>query len=352
MLNRTTQIFIGKDINRTAAVTEGAGSDNFTLSSHIVNGEIVVLDKFKRVLPAGSTVSDTDVVYIAQGTSNTYDYVNEPGTSTTSNVRIRISSPIEGMKVKGWTGTAYKAATQQATTFDCTGITPVIGTEYILRVIYKDIWEHPGQYTATYRLVSTTATLSTFLDAMVTKINKHSGRRIIATDTATALTITGISIPQCTTGLNDLDPYSLVEFKGVLDYVSTATVGANPIGSWVTLGATVTNISASYGSGMWETVRDTERTAWSSQGIYNRRLFPVITPAYDTVVGATYDLLTIEHDRSYLSPDNQTLKTEPCTTIIAFVVPSAGTQETTVLGQLNPWMSSVDDAFAPVKFRS
>jgi hypothetical protein len=349
VIQRTNKIFIGKDIDRTAAVTAtigDGGSEHFTLTSHIVDGEIVVLDKYKRVLAPGATISDSDVIYICQGTGSTYAWANEPGTTTSSaSVRIRISDPIQGKNVKSYTGLGYSVATQQVSTFTTT-FTPVVGTEYILRIVYKDIWEHPGQFTATYRYVSTTATLGTFLDAFVAKINKHTGRRIVAsTNSTSTLVLTGLPIPQCTTGLNDLDKFTIVSFKAFFDYVSTTA----PKGYWTTVDNTaLVETTAPYsGVGMWESVRDEEREAWGYLGITNRTHYPIILPDASAVVGATYNIVTIEHDSDYLSPDNQYVKQTPLTTRIAFRVPTTGiaAQQTVVLTSLNTWMASCPKKF-------
>jgi hypothetical protein len=308
----------------------------------IAEGEILVLDKYKKVMAAGATIADTDVIYICQGLGSTYSLTNEPGTAMTSLRRLRVSDPIVGKNVKAYNGESYAAKSEQVTTVDFTGVTPVVATEYIFRIVYRDIWEHPGQYTATYRYISTTATLSTFLDAVVVKINKHSGRRVIATDTATALILTGLAIPQCTTGLNDLDPFTMVEFRVFCDYV-------NSKGQWTLDGVTsTTNVAPGYGTGNWENVRDIERAAWSYLGITNRTHYPIILPDACTVVGATYDIITIEHEAPYLSPDNQYMKHAPLTTQIAFRVPSTGTQEQAVLAVLNPWFESCPGSFLPV----
>jgi hypothetical protein len=342
MIQRTNKIFIGKDINRTAAVVEGMLEQSSVSAGYIfslVEGEILVLDKFKKVLGIGKTISDTDVIYICQGLAATYSGTNELGTAMTSMRKLRVSDPIIGKNVKSYSGISYAVATQQNTVI--TPATPVAGTEYILRIIYKDIWEHPGQYTSTYRCISADTSATTLSTAFTAKINAHGGRRVDAVDNTGSFTITGKAIPQCTTGLNDLDPFSLVEFKAVLDYV-------NSTGTWTTQGGTLTNTAASYGSGMWEAVRDAERAAWGYQGITNRTHYPIILPDVCTVVSATYDIITIEHDNAYLSPDNQYVKHTPLTTQIAFVVPSTGTQEQAVLGVLNSWMGSCPGSFAPV----
>jgi hypothetical protein len=350
MIQRTNKIFIGKDINRTAAVVDGMSPMTTSSAGYLfslVEGEIVILDKYKKVLGAGKTIADTDVIYICQGMGTTYDTQNEAASAMSTVRRVRLSDPIQGAKVKSYTGQSYAAASQQITNLTVTGITVVKGTEYLIRVVYKDIWEHPGQFTATYRWIATDATLTTMTAQAIAKVNAHAGRRVQATESsATIITLTGKAIPSCTTGLNDLDPFTMVEFDAFLDYVSAVSSGYG--GYWTTFGAVKATTKASYGVGMWEHVRDIERAAWSYLGITNRTHYPIILPDACTVVGATYDIITIEHDAAYLSPDNQYVKQAPLTTQIAFVVPSSGTQETVVLGTLNTWLASCPGAFAPV----
>ena len=355
MLQRTNKIFIGKDIDRSSGVTEGLSMTGLVVSGVMAEGEIVLLDKDKKVLASGATISDTDVIYVCQALNTTYDYTTEDGTAVSASVKVRISDPIEGKKVKSYTAKAYSAAAQQVSTFDCTGVVPVTGTEYVLRVVYKDIWEHPGQFTATYRFTPTAAqaaSLATFVVAFVAKINTHKGRRILAsTNNTTTIVLTGLTIPQCTTGLNDLDVFTMVEFKPFLDYVSVSASGAFPAGSWTQLGYTSYTLTttASKGSGMWEDVRDIERQAWGYSGITNRTHYPILLPDVCTVVGATYNIITIEHDASYLSPDNQYVKQAPLTTQIAFRVPSTSNdiagQQSRVLSQLNGYFASCPGNF-------
>lgn len=343
MLQRTNKLLIGKDINRDATVVDGSVITTTTGSTGIADGEVVVLDKNFKVLAAGSTIADTDIIYICQGTADTYDYVNEPGTSVTSNRRVIMSDPIEGKLVKSYKGVSYAAKSEQVDTYDLTGLTPVTGTEYFVRIVYKDMNEHPGQFTQTYRIIATDALLATFVVAMNAKINAHSGRRVNSTtNTTTTLVLTGRAIPECTTAVTDLEEFRMVEFESFINYIDAD-------GNWQEVDCTaaepLTRTVASYGKGTWELVRDIEKRALPYRGIHNFTMFPVQLPTTRTTKSATYDLITIEHDKSYLSPDNQYVKQAPLTTQIAFVVPSSGNQEAAVLAQLNPWLASCPGAF-------
>lgn len=348
MLQRTNKLLIGKDINRDAQVVDGAVITTITGSTGLADGEVVVLDKNFCVLAPGKTIADSDIIYICQGTHDTYDYSNELGTGVTTNRRIILSDPIQGSKVRKYVGTAYAAASQQTDSWALTGFVPVTGTEYLVRIVYKDMNEHPGQFTQTYRITATDALLATWVVAMNAKINAHSGRRVNSTtNTTTTLVLTGRAIPECTTDVTDIEEFRMVEFESFILYVDAD-------GNWQEITATSatpnTRVPAEYGSGTGALVRDLERRAMGYRGIVNVTQFPWQFPDIETVYASTYNLITIESDKQYLSPDNQYVKQAPLTTTIAFVVPSSGNQQDAVLAQLNPWMASCPGAFEGVAF--
>lgn len=342
MLQRTNKLLIGKDISRDAQVVAGALITTTVGSAGLAEGELVVLDKNFKVLAAGSTIADSDIIYICQGTGETYSYTNEAGTASTSNRRLIFSDPIEGAKVRSYKAESYSAKSEQVDSWDLTGITPAAGTEYFVRIVYKDINEHPGQFTQTYRIIAEGATLATnLIDALDAKINAHKGRRVAATNTDTTLVLTGLPIPDCTTSLNDIDEFRQVEFESFINYIDSD-------GNWAELGGTLTRTPASAGSGTWEQLRDMEKRALPYRGVTNFTMFPVQKPDAYTVKDETYDLIVIEHDKTYLSPDNQYVKQAPLTTIIAIPVPSTTNQGTDILAALNPWMASCPGSFVNV----
>lgn len=348
MLQRTNKLLIGKDINRDQHVVDGAVITTTTATTGLIDGEIVVLDKNFCVLAAGKTISDTDIIYICQGTADTFGYSNELGTGVTAIRRLIFSDPIQGAKVRKYVGTAYAAATEQTDSWALTGFVPVTGTEYLVRIVYKDMNEHPGQFTQTYRITATDALLATWVVAMNAKINAHGGRRVDSTtNTTTTLVLTGRHIPECTTGVTDIEEFRMVEFESFILYIDAD-------GNWTEITATSatpnTRVPAEYGSGTGALVRDYERRAMAYRGIVNITQFPWQFPDIYTTYASTYNLITIEHDKSYLSPDNQYVKQAPLTTTIAFVVPSSGNQQDAVLAQLNPWMASCPGAFEGIAF--
>jgi hypothetical protein len=261
--------------------------------------------------------------------------------------KILLSDPIEGALVRSWKGVSYDAKSEQVTTFTTTACTPLTaGTEVVLRVVYKDITEHPGQFTQTYRYIVTTAaasTLDTIVAALAAVVNAHDGRRVDATVNAGSdyLILTGKAIPQGTTAITDIDSFTQVRFDAFLLYVTST-------GKWADWGSTKSTVVADHGQGTWEQVRDLEKYSRTYFGLDNKTKFPVIAPDMFTVKDETYDLLVIEHDKSYTSADNQYVKRQPLTTVIAIPNPAAANQMTDVLAVLNPWMASLPGAFTAV----
>lgn len=334
-------MLIGKDISRSSTLVlyTADGTPN------LADGEIVVLDKDMKILTAGATISDTDTIYIIQGTGDTYDYADASGDAVTSVRRFITSDPIEGKLVKSWKGVSYDAKSEQTSQVDLTGLTVVAGTEYIIRIVYKDIKEHPGQFTQTYRHVAASATLDTEMAALVAKITAHSGARVTATYTTgtDVILLTGKAITECTTALTDIDKFSQVEFDAYFLYVDSN-------GNWQTMASTsttVTTTAADHGQGTWEQVRDLEKSQKGHRGFTNRTTFPIKEPTTYAVKDETYDLLIIESNKSYTSSDAWN-KEAPLTTVVAIPNPASANQMTDVLAVLNPWFASCPGAFDAV----
>lgn len=330
--NSKGHVLIGKDISRTGSLVIGGSGDN------LAEGEIVVLDKNMNVMTAGATYSDTDKIYILEGLGDTYDYVNEAGTSVTGVRKYKLSSPIDGAGVSEWSGVSYTAPTQGVWSIDFTGFAPVVDTEYVIRVVYNDLTpEDPGQYTQEWRYIAETTTLDTEIAAFAALIQADSRRRVNAAYTAgtDVLTLTGRPITD-DDSVNSEDEYKQVNFEVFLTsdnfdtYTSSAlTTEPNP------------------GSGYWKQVRDAERYSQGWDGITNRILFPTRKPDMRVVKDETYDVLTIRSKSWYDAADSRREQTD-ITTKIFIPNPAAANQMTDVLAVLNPWMASLPGAFSTV----
>jgi hypothetical protein len=329
MLNRVNKVLIGKSVTGDGTVLYGTSHD-FEV------GEIAILDKNMTLLAPGSTINDTDTIYIAEIQAGTYDVVGETGVSVTGINKLLISDPIIGNSIKSYSGRSYSAAVEQVVTITPT-LTPVVGTEYVLRIVYTDTREKPGQVTATYRVVATDATLATLLAAFVAQINKHVQRRVVATGGSTNIVLTGRVMPyDATDSVDSIDEYYQVNFKVFLTSANWGTA-TTPI---------VYTTKPFPGNGTWKIVRDKEKFAQSYKGITNRTFFPVIKPAMRTVVSTNYDCIVIESDLPVRTADNQYIKSQPITTELYVV--NGAVQTSTILSILNPWMASISNSFEAI----
>jgi hypothetical protein len=329
MLNRVNKVLIGKSVVGNGTILYGTSHD-------FEAGEIAILDKNMTLLAPGSTINDTDTIYIAEIQVGTYDVVGETGVSVTGINKLLISDPIVGNSIKSYSGRSYSAAVEQVVTITPT-LTPVVGTEYVLRIVYTDTREKPGQVTATYRVVATDATLATLLAAFVAQINKHVQRRVVATGGSTDIVLTGRVMPyDVTDSVDSIDEYYQVNFKVFLTSANWGTA-TTPI---------VYTTKPFPGNGTWKLVRDKEKFAQGYKGITNRTWFPVIKPSMRTVASTNYDCIVIESDLPVRTADNQYIKSQPITTEL-YVVNGAA-QTSTILSILNPWMASISNSFEAI----
>ena len=344
MINKVNKLLIAKDVD-TSSIADGASMA--TIVAGIAEGEILLLNKDKTNWDnAGTYVegSNTDTVYIAVASGETFDYTTETGTAVTGGRKLIMSDPIEGKNVISYRGDAYTVNAEQISDFTA-GFTPVVDTEYLVRITYKDIHEWPTRVSQTYRYIALTATLADLLDGLAAVINADGGRRVNATEDDTSLILTGRPIPECTSGLKDIDKFSMVEFDAYFNYVDSA-------GLWAATGATLATTAAVYGTGNWEQIRDIEKDQFASKGITNRTLFPVSYPTEATVKGGFYSIATIEHNKSYVAPNNQGNEVARVMTQIAYAVASDGDNVNTAHNlfetDLNTWMASCPGNFAAV----
>ena len=351
MLNKPFKVLIGKDINWDAhcvgglvlMATGGAG-----YNAHAADGEVLVLNKYKQILTAGDTIGDTDTIYIGQATGVTYDFTGETGVAATGARKFIFSNPIEGSLVTSYLGKAYTALAEQVTTFTCTSLVVTAGIELVLRLVYRDLQEEKGggQFVHSYHYTCVTGeTVDSAAIAIAALVNAHVGRRVNATLNAGAdsLILTGRHIASCTTSLDDIDEFKMVEFNAYLNYIDADGYQQETL-------ATQATTAAVYGQGTWELVRDLEKVGRGYKGFTNQTTFPILKPAWSTVLDETYDCIVIEHKKSYLAPDNTYTKSTPLKTVIFIPNTVANNQMDSILACLNPWMASLPLAFSNVTF--
>jgi hypothetical protein len=295
MMQKPNTVIIGK---QTYVTQKAPGAANA-----LTVGDIVVINPANgNVCAIADLTSAVEAIQIG--------YVKTIGT-TTADAEIIKSSFIKKNAITSLTanGTcAYVAKTEASSVVEFSGMTPTIGYRYVLRIVYKDLYEHPGQFTHSYEVIATSVNPAVLSAAFAARITTHTGSRVTATDdgtstlTITAKVITGTGYD----GVNAINSYSQVAME-VFAYVTNPSA-AFSAQSAIT-GLTITTTASKPGRGNWKIVRDRERAALGYKGITNRTEYPVIQPDLTVDATATYDTLVIEYRKEYQSPDNQYVKT-------------------------------------------
>lgn len=336
MQGKVGKVLIGKDVNRTSGTVTLHGTGNQPSV-----GEIFVLDENKNILAPGSTYADTKGIYLVEVLSDTYSYTNEAGTQVTGVYKLLYSDKIDGAGVVNFSGRAYAAPAEEVWSIDLTGWTPVVGTEYRIRIIYKDLThnDYPTQYTKTYSYIAATATLDTEGAAIAALINADSNRRVNATYTAgtDVLALTAIAYSD-NTPVDSINEYAQVNFEVGLVSDNFDTYTSSAITTY-----------PSKGAGHYKLVRDEERWSLGYEGVFNRTKFPVLKPDMRTVKDETYDCVVIHHKNWITTADRREEQVDITTKVF---VPNTATsnQMTNILAVLNPWMASLPKSFDNVSF--
>ena len=74
----------------------------------------------------------------------------------------------------------YVAPTEDVIEIAFSGSTIEVGHRFVLRLVYGDLYEAPGQFTHTYEVIATTTSTAALAAAFMAKINKHVSRRVDA----------------------------------------------------------------------------------------------------------------------------------------------------------------------------
>lgn len=72
------------------------------------------------------------------------------------------------------------------------GANIVAGHRYVLRIVYKDMYEAPGQFTHSYEVYAESTDATALATALVNKINKHKNRRVQASLSGSTITLTAM----------------------------------------------------------------------------------------------------------------------------------------------------------------
>lgn len=298
MITRVDSVIIGKKC-----------PDSYTTVNNLNVGEVALFDENRALIQDQDSALKASTIYVGVCTGD-MTVTMPDGTSSTKKV-VEYSNAIQKASKPSYVMGDYEPPVAEKIEIDLTNAQLVIGHRYVLRIVYKDMYEAPGQFTHTYEVIATTEIANDLGGALLKKITKHANRRVNATFTNNKLTLTALPKDD-NEGVYSLNEYSVVSMEASL-YVTIPGALLSNVPEAVP-GATITKTAGKPGKGYWKQVRDTEVRMLGYKGHVFTDAYPIIEPKRFVTEGATYDYFTIENDNLYLSPDNQYIKTTPLTT--------------------------------------
>ena len=298
MLQSVNTVLIGKTCPAT-----------YTTPDALVEGDVALFDENKKILTAKTAAESAKATYIGVcvGSENVTD---NSGNVVTKKV-ISFGNAIQKGSTPTLVVSPFIASAEDVITITATGVAPIVGNRYVLRMVYNDIYEHPGQFTHTYEVIAKTTVIGDLITAFKNKINKSDNRRINATANAAVLTLTAMKKDD-NEGIDSLNYYSQVSMDCTMYVQRTDSLLLNQ--PQAIAGLTIAKTQGTPGKGNAKIVRDRENAALGYKGIINRIYFPVVKPTLRTDLNAQYDTIVVDCDNKYLSNDNQYIKSTPVAT--------------------------------------
>ena len=297
MLQKVNTVLIAK----TAPAT-------FTTADALADGAIALFNENKQILTSAAAAASAKAIYVGvcEGKEDVY---NQAGTKSTKSI-IRFSKEIQKGSNPTLVVTSFAAKSEDKIVITATSVTPEVGHRYVLRLVYNDIYEAPGQFTHTYEVIAKTTAPKDLVDAFVKKINKHKEARVTASASEAVLTLTAKEIPY-NEGITLDHGYTQVSVEAFMWTTIPSGLLSNvmyPISN-----LTIAKTQGTPGKGNAYIVRDREDAAMGYRGITHRAngIYPYIAPEFRSDLSAEYDTVTMEWDNKYLSDDNQYIKTTP-----------------------------------------
>lgn len=298
MITRVDTVLIGKNCPASYSTVDALNV-----------GDVALFDENRNIITDAAKAVKATSVYV--GVAKDKVKVSMPNGSVESKANIEFSNRIDKTSHPSFVIGEYSAPVEDKVVIDLTSASIVTGHRYVIRIVYNDIYEAPGQFTHTYEVYASSDEATDLINAFEKKINAHTNRRITVSKTATTLTLTAMpktdndgvySISEYTTVSMDVTFYKTIPSALVSNYPEKVS------------GATITKTQGNPGKGYWKQVRDIEKRMQGYKGHKFTDAYPAVVAPMMVEENATYDYVTIENDNLYLSNDNQYIKTTPLTT--------------------------------------
>lgn len=281
----------------------------YTTADELTAGDVALFDQNRAIIKTAADAAKATSLYI--GVAQNKVKVTMPDGSVADKANIKFGNEIQKNSNPSAVIGEYVAPVQDKIVITLTDATIIAGHRYVLRIVYKDMYEAPGQFTHTYEVFAANTTAADLAAAIVKKINKHANRRVNASASAAVITLTAMEKDD-NNGVYSLNEYSVVDMEASLYVTIPGAILSNQPDAIP--GATIVKTPGNPGKGYWKQVRDAEVRYMGYQGHVFTGAYPEVVQDRMVEQDATYDYITVENDNKYLSNDNQYIKTTPLTT--------------------------------------
>lgn len=282
---------------------------SYTTVDALAAGDVALFNENKALIKTAAEAATASSLYV--GVAGSKINVTMPDGSVAQKANIDFSNEIKKNSKPSAVIGEYVAPVEEKIVITLTDATIVAGNRYVLRIVYKDMYEAAWQFTHTYEVYAESATAADLAAAIVKKINAHKNRRVQATVSSAVITLTAMPKDD-NEGVDSLNEYSVVTMEASLYETIPGALLANQ--PKAVAGATIAKTVGNPGKGYWKQVRDAEVRNMGYKGHVFTGAYPSVEQTRKVVEGAEYDYAIIENDNLYLSNDNQYIKTTPLTT--------------------------------------
>lgn len=282
---------------------------SYTTADALAAGDVALFNENKALIKTAAEAATASSLYV--GVAGSKINVTMPDGSVAQKANIDFSNEIKKNSKPSAVIGEYVAPVEEKIVITLTNATIVAGNRYVLRIVYKDMYEAAWQFTHTYEVYAESATAADLAAAIVKKINAHKNRRVQATVSSAVITLTAMPKDD-NEGVDSLNEYSVVTMEASLYETIPGALLANQ--PKAVAGATIAKTVGNPGKGYWKQVRDAEVRNMGYKGHVFTGAYPSVEQTRKVVEGAEYDYAIIENDNLYLSNDNQYIKTTPLTT--------------------------------------
>ena len=280
-----------------------------TVGSKTNAGDIIMIDDKGALIADAAGAAAAKKIKLGLVSADTLSYADASGVDHNVNI-IKYSNYITPDAIVSYKPLSYSAPIQDSIVINASSATIKAGNRYVLRLIYRDLYEHPGQFTHTYEYIAAdNDNAEAVMTAFMKMINKDTRRRCTASVTGAVLTLTALAKDD-NEGKESINIYTRVNMEARMWFTNPSATGFASKNKYPLDGVTISKTAGFNGIGYWKEVRDREQAALSYRGITNRTWWPVIKPELNVEVDGQYDGCVIEFVPEHANAEDSFSKTK------------------------------------------